>query len=404
MPGIAIIGAQWGDEGKGKVVDALASQADFVVRFSGGANAGHTVVVSDEIFKLHHLPCGVLHERPTSILGAGMVIDPWKFREEYEAFAERQDPGQVLISQEAHMVLPHHKKNDEGGGFVGTTGRGIGPCYSDKARRVGIRYGDLQDDTVLRERLERLIAAKPNSTARIGWTDADVALAELAEVREFVLPFIGNAGETLRAGLRQGAKVLFEGGQGTMLDLGYGTYPYVTSSHPTTGGILVGSGVSHKALDKVHGVVKAFTTRVGHGPFMTELAGDLATRLRGTGSNQWDEYGTTTGRPRRVGWLDLVQLRYACDINGFDGLIVTKLDVLSGFDEIKVCVAYDNDQPVYETLPGWGDLQGLGNRDALPDNVIRYLERIETFTETPVVMFSTSPDREDTYGDVTWES
>lgn len=404
MPGIAIIGAQWGDEGKGKVVDALASQADFVVRFSGGANAGHTVVVSGEIFKLHHLPCGVLHERPTSILGAGMVIDPWKFREEYEAFAERQNPGQVLISQEAHMVLPHHKKNDEGGGFVGTTGRGIGPCYSDKARRVGIRYGDLQDETVLRERLERLMAAKPNSTARVGWTDADTALAELADVRDFVLPFVCDASATLRVGMRQGGKVLFEGGQGTMLDLGYGTYPYVTSSHPTTGGILVGAGVSHKALDKVYGVVKAFTTRVGHGPFMTELDGDIATRLRGTGSNQWDEYGTTTGRARRVGWLDLVQLRYACDINGFDGLIVTKLDVLSGFDELKVCVAYEDDQPVFETLPGWGDLRGLGNREALPSNVIRYLERIETFTETPVVMFSTSPEREDTYGDVTWES
>ncbi len=331
-----------------------------------------------------------------------MVIDPWKFREEYEAFKTRQDPGRVLIAEDAHMVLPHHKKNDEGGGFVGTTGRGIGPCYSDKARRVGIRFGDLQDDAVLEERLGRLLAAKPNSTARVGWTSVEVAMNELADVRAFVLPFICDASRELRDGLRKGAQVLFEGGQGTMLDLGYGTYPYVTSSHPTTGGILVGAGVSHKALDSVYGVVKAFTTRVGHGPFMTELEGDIATRLRGTGSNQWDEYGTTTGRPRRVGWLDLVQLNYACEINGFDGLIVTKLDVLSGLDEVKVCVAYENGQPVYDTMPGWGELHGLGSRDALPKQVTEYLERIESFTQTPVVMFSTSPDRADTYGDVGW--
>ena len=402
MPGIAIVGAQWGDEGKGKVVDALASEADVVVRYSGGANAGHTVVVGDKVFKLHHLPCGTLHDRPLSILGGGMVIDPWAFREEYEAFRERRDPGRVLVSHEAHLVLPHHRKNDEGGGFVGTTGRGIGPAYSDKARRVGLRFGDLKDENVLRERLARLLAAKPNSTARVGWKSVDAAFEALREVREFVLPFVCDTGEAVREALRRGERVLFEGGQGTMLDLSYGTYPYVTSSHPTVGGILVGAGVSHRALHSVYGVVKAFTSRVGHGPFVTELDGEMALRLRGTGENQWDEYGTTTGRARRVGWLDLVQLKYACEVNGFDGLVVTKLDVLSGLDDVNVCVAYDGDKPVYESVPGWGDLQGLGKREALPEEVTGYLERIERFTETPVAMFSTSPDREDTYGAVAW--
>lgn len=402
MPGIAIIGAQWGDEGKGKVVDALAHDADFVVRYSGGANAGHTVVTGGEVYKLHHLPCGTLHDRPVSILGGGMVIDPWAFRTEYQVMAARRDPGQVYISHEAHLVLPHHKKNDEGGGFVGTTGRGIGPCYSDKARRIGLRFADLQDEGVLRERLERLLAAKPNSLARVGWTSVEVALAALAEVRDFVLPLIADTGKMVREGLKAGQRVLFEGGQGTMLDLAYGTYPYVTSSHPTVGGILVGAGVSHRALNGVYGVVKAFTTRVGHGPFITEVEGELALRLRGSGSQQWDEYGTTTGRPRRVGWLDLVQLGYACEINGFDGLIVTKLDVLSGLETLKVCIAYRHNRPVYQELPGWGDLRGLGSREALPLELKCYLELIERYTQTPVVMFSTSPGREDTYGAVNW--
>ncbi len=403
MPGIAIIGAQWGDEGKGKVVDALAIEADFVVRYSGGANAGHTVVVGDDVFKLHHLPCGTLHDGPTSVLGGGMVIDPWKLREELEALRARRDPGTVLISHEAHLVLPHHKKNDEGGGFVGTTGRGIGPCYSDKARRLGLRFGDLLDESLLRERLGRLIEGKPNSTARVEWTSVDAAMAELEDVRAYVAPLVTDTGALVRERLAAGARVLFEGGQGTMLDLAYGTYPFVTSSHPTVGGILVGAGVSHKALDGVVGVVKAFSTRVGNGPFRTELDGPAAQRLRGTGENQWDEFGTTTGRARRVGWLDLPQLRYAAEINGFDGLVVTKLDVLSGMDEVRVCIDLDaHGAPVYRSLPGWGDLHGLGSRAALPKPVLDYLALIEEVSGVPVWMFSTSPDREDTYGSVRW--
>lgn len=403
MPGIAIIGAQWGDEGKGKVVDALASQADYVVRYSGGANAGHTVVVGQEIFKVHHLPVAVLHDQPVSVLGGGMVIDPWTFKEEIENFRERRDPGEVYISQEAHIVLPHNRKNDEGGGFVGTTGRGIGPTYSDKARRVGIRFGDLRDDAVLKERLSRLLEAKPNSTAAVGWTSVDKAYEALAEIRSYILPYIKDTGSLVRAALKENKKVLFEGGQGTMLDLSYGTYPYLTSSHPTIGGVLIGAGVSHKALTGTHGIVKAFTSRVGFGPFITEIHDeDMALRLRGTGSNQWDEYGTTTGRPRRVGWLDLVQVKYACEINGFDSLVITKLDVLSGLDTIKVCTEYKNDEAVYKDMAGWGDLKGMDKREDLPKEVLTYLELIEDFTQTPVSMFSTGPKRSETFGDVSW--
>lgn len=403
MPGIAIIGAQWGDEGKGKVVDALAAEADLVVRYAGGANAGHTVVVGGEVFKLHHLPCGTLHDGPTSVLGGGMVIDPWTFLEEFDALRARRDPGEVWISHEAHLVLPHHRKNDEGGGFVGTTGRGIGPAYSDKARRIGLRAGDLLDETVLRERLARLLEAKPNSTARVGWTDVDAAARDLEAVRERLVGMVRDTGAMVRSALGEGKRVLFEGGQGTMLDLSYGTYPFVTSSHPTVGGILVGAGVSHRALENVYGVVKAFTSRVGFGPFVTEVEDEaMALRLRGSGSNQWDEYGTTTGRPRRVGWLDLVQLRYACEVNGFDGLVLTKLDVLSGIEHVRVCVAYEAGKPVYQEVPGWGPLDGLDQRGALPRELLDYIELIERGTGTPVAMFSTSPRREHTFGAVRW--
>ena len=407
MPGIAIIGAQWGDEGKGKVVDVLAREADYVIRYQGGANAGHTVVAEGKVFKLNLLPSGVIHPHAVNVLGDGMVIDPFRFQEEVEGLRKEGFDPKILVSERAHLVLPHHKHVESRHNFVGTTGRGIGPAYSDRARRVGIRAGDLLDEATLRERVRRLLAEKPNSTREAGWDTEEKALADLHRMREILSPYIADTGSLLREAWRKGKRLLFEGAQATLLDLNYGTYPYVTSSHPTVGGILVGTGLSHKAITKVYGVAKAYTTRVGEGPFPTELQGELAHHLREKGG----EYGTTTGRPRRVGWLDLVALRYACEVNGFDGLVLTKLDVLSGLEKVKVAVEYlDGARPGEASreagrsreLPGRGDRSHVERREALPANLLRYLELVEEHTGVPVVLFSTSPRREDTFGAVSW--
>ncbi len=408
MPGIAIIGAQWGDEGKGKVVDALAREADYVVRYQGGANAGHTVVAGGKTFKLNLLPSGVIHPHTVNILGDGMVIDPFRFQEELEGLREEGFNPKVLVSDRAHLVLPHHKHVESRHNFVGTTGRGIGPAYSDRARRVGIRAGDLLKEEVLRERVQRLLFEKPNSTREAGWDTEGKALEDLKRMRSILAPFVADTGRVLREAIQAGKRVLFEGAQATLLDLNYGTYPYVTSSHPTVGGILVGAGVNHKALSRVYGVAKAYATRVGEGPFPTEIFGPLADHLREKGG----EYGTTTGRPRRVGWLDLVALRYACEVNGFDGLALTKLDVLSGLERVRVAVEYLDGAPPgearpeavrYLELPGWGPLEGLRRREDLPGPLLRYLELIEEYTGVPIVLFSTSPRREDTFGQVRWD-
>ncbi|MER3479343.1 MAG: adenylosuccinate synthase [Meiothermus sp.] len=399
MPGIAIIGAQWGDEGKGKVTDALAQDADYVVRYQGGANAGHTVVAQGKTFKLNLLPTGVIHPQATNVLGDGMVIDAFRFAEEWAQIrAEGLEP-KILVSDKAHLVLPHHKAVESRNNFVGTTKRGIGPAYSDRARRVGIRAGDLLDDAVLTERVETLLVEKPNSTKEAGWDTPEKALADLRRMREILAPFVADTGHLLREAIRHGKKVLFEGAQATLLDLNYGDYPYVTSSHPTVGGILVGAGVNHKAINKVYGVAKAYATRVGNGPFPTELPQAEAEHLRQKGG----EFGVTTGRPRRTGWLDLVLLKYACEVNGFDGLVLTKLDVLSGFPKIKIGIEHRPDGSVrYAELEGWGELAGISTREALPGSVLRLIELIEDYTQTPVVMFSTSPRREDTFGAVSW--
>ena len=399
MPGIAIIGAQWGDEGKGKVTDALAENADFVVRYQGGANAGHTVVAHGTTFKLNLLPTGVIHRHVTNVLADGMVIDALRFAEEMQQIrAQGLDP-RVLVSDRAHLVLPHHKSVESRNNFVGTTGRGIGPAYSDRARRVGVRAGDLMDADILQQRVEQLLREKPNSTREAGWDSAHTALAQLEEMRQILIPHIAETGSVLRQAIAQGKKVLFEGAQATLLDLNYGDYPYVTSSHPTVGGILVGTGVNHRAIHKVYGVAKAYATRVGNGPFPTEIFGDFDEYLRQKGG----EFGVTTGRARRTGWLDLVLLRYACEVNGFDGLVLTKLDVLSGLPTVKIGVGHRPDGSVdYLELEGWGDLSGLSQRDQLPASVLRFIEAIEEFTRVPVVMFSTSPRREDTFGAVSW--
>ena len=399
MPGIAIIGAQWGDEGKGKVTDALAEDADFVVRYQGGANAGHTVVAQGKTFKLNLLPTGVIHPQATNVLGDGMVIDAYRFAEEMHNIRAQGLNPRVLVSDKAHLVLPHHKLVEARNNFVGTTKRGIGPAYSDRARRVGIRAGDLLDEAVLKERVQTLLTEKPNSTKEAGWDTPEKALADLYRMREMLAPHIADTGQLLREALKQGKKVLFEGAQATLLDLNYGDYPYVTSSHPTVGGIIVGTGVSHKAINKVYGVAKAYATRVGNGPFPTELFGQENEYLRQKGG----EFGVTTGRARRTGWLDLVLLKYACEVNGFDGLVLTKLDVLSGFPVVKVGVEHRPDGSVkYVEIPGWGNLEGIRSREGLPSSVKHFIELIEDYTQTPVVMFSTSPRREDTFGAVSW--
>lgn len=404
MPGIAIIGAQWGDEGKGKITDFLAPQADYVVRYQGGANAGHTVTAKGQTFKLNLLPSGVLHPGTVSILGDGMVIDPEKFLAERQNLLDGGLQPELRISDRAHLVLPHHKFVDGRKDFVGTTGRGIGPAYADRARRVGIRFGDLADESVLRERVERLLEAKPNSTRDAGWTSVTDALGYLLPIRDALLPFVGDTGAQLRQAIREGRNVLFEGAQATLLDLNYGTYPFVTSSHPTVGGILVGAGVNHKAINKVYGVAKAFNTRVGHGPFPTEVFGEMETRLRGDGSNPWDEFGTTTGRARRVGWLDLALLKYAVDVNGLDGLVINKMDILAGLDTVKVGVGYNAaGQPVYRELPGWASTEGATSRATLPKEAQAYLDLIEETVNCPVVIFSCGPAREQTYGAVSWD-
>jgi adenylosuccinate synthase len=404
MPGIAIIGAQWGDEGKGKITDFLAPEAKYVVRYQGGANAGHTVTAKGQTFKLNLLPSGVLHPGTVSILGDGMVIDPAKFSEERANLLAGGLEPELRISDRAHLVLPHHKYVDGRKDFVGTTGRGIGPAYADRARRVGIRFGDLADDQTLRERVERLLEAKPNSTRDAGWTSVDVAMDALAPTREALVPFVQDTGAQLRAALGAGENVLFEGAQATLLDLNYGTYPFVTSSYPTVGGVLVGAGVNHKAIHKVYGVAKAFNTRVGHGPFVTEVTDDAGVlRLRGDGSKPWDEYGTTTGRPRRVGWLDLELLRYAVDVNGFDGLVINKMDILAGLDTIPVCVGYGSEgQPIYRQMKGWATTDGADSRQTLPREAQVYLDLIEETVNCPVVIFSAGPAREQTYGAVSW--
>lgn len=403
MPGIAILGAQWGDEGKGKITDFLAPEAKYVVRYQGGANAGHTVTAQGKTFKLNLLPSGVLHDETVSILGDGMVIDPAKFLEERQNLLDGGLSPDLRISDRAHLVLPHHKYVDGKKDFVGTTGRGIGPAYADRARRVGLRFGDLREDHILRERLERLLEAKPNSTREAGWATVQDGLDALAPIREQLLPFVQDTGTELRAAITNGDNVLFEGAQATLLDLNYGTYPFVTSSHPTIGGVLVGTGVNHKALNKVFGVAKAFNTRVGHGPFLTEVSGEVEACLRGDGSKPWDEFGTTTGRARRVGWLDLELLRYAVEVNGLDGLVINKMDIVGELDTIKVCVAYDTEgQPIYKELKGWGSTAHVNSRESLPKEAQTYLDLIEETVNCPVVIFSCGPAREQTYGHVSW--
>lgn len=412
MAGIAIIGAQWGDEGKGKISHLLAEGADLVVRFNGGPNAGHTVVDSYGEIRLHHLPAGALREGVLGVLAHGMVIDPWLLREEFQEVERQGRPTpRLLISERAHVILPHHKEMEVGSGIaksIGTTRRGIGPSYADKALRLGLRFADLADQDIVRERLSQLEGIHRNPARPP--VDLERVAQELFEFYAVFKDYIGDSLGTVSVALEKGEKVFFEGAQGTLLDIDLGTYPYVTSSHTTVHGIASGAGIPAVKLDRIIGVLKAYTTRVGEGPFPTEDVGRLGELLREKGG----EYGATTGRPRRCGWLDLVALRYAHKVNGFTELAVTKLDVLSGIPEIFVCVAYrvgnekveefpaslaalSQAKPIYERLPGWKEeIRGARIPEELPRAARDYLRYIEQAVGVPVRLASVGPRPEET--------
>ena len=414
---VVVVGAQWGDEGKGKVVDLYAPYADLVVRYAGGANAGHTLVVKGEKLILHLIPSGILHERTKCVVGQGTVIDPAVFVKEIEALSARgvTTAGRLLVSQRAHVVLPHHKLIDglrekKSNEAIGTTKRGIGPCYEDKVARRGIRMGDLLDVETLQRKLDANLECWRPVAEDLGGTlpSAEEIAAQYAALGEALRGYIGDAAAIVRASIQAEEKILLEGAQGTMLDIDNGTYPFVTSSNAVAGGACAGAGIGPTHIRRAVGIAKAYTTRVGGGPFPTELEDETGQLLRDAGA----EYGSTTGRPRRCGWLDLVALRHAVAVNGLCELAITKLDVLTAVDAIQLCVAYELDgerldyppyqrveavQPIYETLEGWDeDLSGCRTRADLPAAAQAYLARIEREVSCPIGVVSVGPDREDT--------
>ena len=430
MPGPActcVVGLQWGDEAKGKLVDLLSDEHDFVVRYNGGANAGHTIVWGERTFKLSLLPAGVLKPHLQSVIGNGVVVYPPRFLEEIEQLQKAGIPvgSNLALSNHAHVIFPYHLEEERlsesnNGSAIGTTGRGIGPCYQDKlGRTCGIRVGDLLKPDFLRERLQSIVARKNkllqalSSAQDVKTFDADRVCSEYLGYAERMRPHVLDTTQLLQDGLRQGKRVLFEAAQGSLLDVDHGTYPYVTSSNSSPAGIWSGSGVPAKYLKRILGVVKAYSSRVGNGPFPTELLdgpGGLGERIRKTGR----EYGTVTGRPRRVGWLDAVALRYTAALAGADEIAIMLLDVLSVVDEISICTEYEMDGkrvksfpadaeelehcgPVYETLPGWKtDLSKARKWADLPTAAQRYIERIAELIGLPVTIVSVGPDRAQT--------
>ena len=422
MPATAVIGTQWGDEGKGKIVDLLAADADMIVRYHGGNNAGHTLVVGGEKTILNLVPAGVLHPGKVCVMGPGMVIDPEILIREIDALKARgylQDDAWLRVAAQAHVILPYHRAIDRArermreAGAIGTTGRGIGPAYEDKMARTGIRFGDLFDDDGFREALGRSLREKNDYLqALLGETphDADEILALARGWRTRLAPYVTDAGAEVRAAIAAGERVLLEGAQGVLLDVDHGTYPYVTSSNCVAGSASAGAGIPPRAIGRVIGIAKTYTTRVGGGPFPTELDDALGQRLRADG----DEYGATTGRPRRCGWFDAVVVRQAIALSGVDGLAFTQLDVLTGMDPLRICTAYDVDgtrltmppatragwaraKPVYEELPGWTEpLGGVRSLDDLPVNARRYLDALVTAVGAPMIILSIGAGREQT--------
>ena len=424
MPITILIGAQWGDEGKGRVVDWLASSADIVARYAGGDNAGHTVAINDDVYKLHLIPSGVLQDGVISIMGNGMVVNPVNLVKEIkglQAMGVEITPKRLLISSRAHIITPAHialdkaKELERGDRAIGTTLRGIGPAYMDKTGRTGIRTGDmLLDVEVFAERLYGAIS-RTNEVLVAQGVEAlnpQEAALDYIDAAEFLRPYIIDTSIYLYKALKEGKKVVCEGAQGTLLDVDHGSYPFVTSSSPTAGGALTGLGVGPMSVDRVLGVAKAFSTRVGGGPMPTELEGEIANQLRGTGENFWDEYGTTTGRPRRCGWLDIVMLRYAVSVNGLSEVMLTKMDILSGLGDLKLAVAYEIDgkqyeyppvtneeleraTAVYETLEGWQeDISGCRTFAELPEAARKYIQRVSELCDVPINVVSVGPERD----------
>jgi adenylosuccinate synthase len=420
MSGVVVVGAQWGDEGKGKIVDWLSSRADVIVRFQGGHNAGHTLVIGNKTFKLNLLPSGVVRGGKLSIIGNGVVVDPWKLLEEIDAIAKdgvKLTPDDLILADNACLILPWHRDIDAareqaaGDAQIGTTRRGIGPAYEDKVGRRAIRVADLADPEAMDLKLDRLMAHHRPLRAGLALPEPDaMALkADLMKIAPRILSYAQPAWARLDEAMRAGRRILFEGAQGAMLDVDHGTYPFVTSSNVSAGQAAAGAGVGPGAINFVLGLVKAYTTRVGAGPFPTELLDETGRMLGEKGH----EFGTVTGRARRCGWFDAVMVRQACAVSGVNGMALTKLDVLDGFPEIKVCVAYRlkgktidrlpagmTDQahvePVYETLQGWeGSTRGARSWTQLPGEAVKYVRRLEELVGRPVAMLSTSPERDD---------
>ena len=420
MTSVVVVGTQWGDEGKGKITDFLSQDAEVVARYQGGNNAGHTIKFDDTTYKLHLIPSGIFFKEKTSVLGNGMVIDPKALVEELSYLHERDvTTDQLRISNRAHVILPYHITQDileeeqKGALKIGTTKKGIGPCYMDKAARTGIRMADLLDKDVFKEKLTQNLAAKNRLFTKM--FDAEpLNFDDIFEVYynygQQVKQYVVDTAVVLNDAIDHGRRVLFEGAQGVMLDIDQGTYPFVTSSNPVAGGVTIGSGVGPSKINRVVGVSKAYTTRVGDGPFPTELDDEIGEKIREVGK----EYGTTTGRARRVGWFDSVVVRHARRVSGITDLSLNSLDVLTGIDELKICVAYRYQgelikefpaslkvlaecEPVYETLPGWTeDITGVRSLDDLPANARHYLERLSQLSEIPLSIFSVGPDRTQT--------
>lgn len=421
MTNVTVIGTQWGDEGKGKIVDWLSQRADVVVRFQGGHNAGHTLVIDDVTYKLSLLPSGIVRKNKLSMIGNGVVVDIFALLKEIENVASLGvdvSPKNLIISKRAHMILPVHQQIDmareamRGNDKIGTTGRGIGTAYEDKVARRGIHLGDLLHDDELKTKLNNLCDHHNIYLQHFNQplVNSEKIYTELCAVRDDIIPFLDDVGTILHTHYQENDKILFEGAQGVLLDVDHGTYPFVTSSNTITAQASIGSGVGAKATGYALGIVKAYTTRVGEGPFVSELHDDIGQKIGERGH----EFGTVTGRKRRCGWFDALLVRHSCRVAGIDGLALTKLDVLDGFDELKICVGYDvggkkydefpssltdlrNATPVYETLPGWHENTfGVQKLDDLPNNAINYIKRVESLINTKVSLLSTSPKREDT--------